>query len=71
MLIIKDWKVVREIVDPEADNLHKSFMMPLPDFDPIEFPWLLCSGQEKYSLLNVKESVFYPFIKGSAMNSRA
>ena len=44
MLIIKHWEVVFEIVDPMAGNVQKSFMMPLPDFDVNEFPFLLCSG---------------------------
>ena len=70
MLIIKDWKCVHEIVDPNAGNVQKSFMMTLPDFDPEEFPFMLCSGQEAYTLLNVKEGIFYPFLKGSALNSR-
>ena len=41
---MKDWKVIQEVVDYAAGNVQKSFMMPLPDFDLNEFPFLLCSG---------------------------
>ena len=44
MLIMKDWKVIHEIVDYAAGNVQKSFMMPFPDYDVDSFPFMLCSG---------------------------
>ena len=70
MLIMKNWQVIHEIVDPNAGNVQKSFMMPFPDFDAENFPFMLCSGQEAYTILDIKQGIFYPFIKGSALNSR-
>ena len=45
-------------------------MAPLPDFDPILYPFLFCSGQESYNLVNVRSGEMFPMIKGSALNSR-
>ena len=70
-LIIHDWKVVHEIADSEAGNTSKVWQSPMPGFNVDYFPFLVSSGLEFYSLVNVTTGTLQRFINASVKNARA
>jgi len=51
-----------EIKDPDATNKNITDLVPLPSYDPIEFPFILKRGQKRVSLvdvLNMKSYTLY------------
>ena len=55
LLIIHNWCVVRRIREEHPGNIQKDFIAQLPGFDAHRFPFLLCSGYDYFSLINVKD----------------
>ena len=43
----------------------RGFLMPLPDFNLENFPFLIVSGKFSIALLNVKTGYFEPIVKAS------
>ena len=70
MLLVNNWHVVYALEDERSGNLSKTWVAPLPRFDLDTLPFVMCSGQECYSLVNVKTGKLFPLVKGSALNSR-
>ena len=54
LLVAHEWIVIHEISDSEIRNSLKHWLRPLPGFNADTFPLMLCSGNESYSLINVK-----------------
>ena len=71
LVILHDWKVIHYISDPSVGNGEKYWHWTLPGFTNTDFPFVLTSGKECYSLVNVKEGTAFPLIKGTATNSKA
>ena len=55
--VIQDWKVTRSFKDPDATNLDKWSIAPLPGFDESTFPFFVCSGRTTQNLVNMKEGL--------------
>ena len=63
LLILHNWKVIKQIVDKQAGNLDKFWIDKLPGFDLDTFPFLVCSGRETFNLINVTKGKMYPLIQ--------
>ena len=55
LLIIENWQPMKIIFRMQPTNTSKYFIAPFPNFDMKEFPFLVCSGSEHYSLINVRD----------------
>ena len=55
LLVIRDWQAVKRITCYSPMNKDKYCLEPLPGFDIEEFPFIVSSGRESISLINVKE----------------
>ena len=55
LLIIHNWRVVRRLKEDLPGNIQKDYIAPLPGFDAQRFPFLLCSGYDYFSLINVRD----------------
>ena len=64
-LIARDWEPIRHIHSTATGNIEKNYMIPHPDFDEDEFPFLVCSGTQFYVLINVKQFHIQMFIDAS------
>ena len=53
-MIIEDWEVKQLIQDTCLTNTSKLSPLPLPDFDSLTFPFIICTGKESINLINVK-----------------
>ena len=54
LLVMHDWEVIHVISDSKIRNTIKHWVRPLPGFNADKLPLMLCSGNESYSLINVK-----------------
>ena len=70
LLLVHNWEVVYALKDERSGNLTKQWAAPLPRFDIDTLPFLMVSGVECYSLVNVRTGKSFPLVKGSALNSR-
>ena len=70
ILIVHDWKIKKIIYKIEPGNFNKHWLRPLPDFDLDKYPFLISSGREFYSLINVKTMRIEKFIHSSCVNVR-
>ena len=71
LLIVHSWEPVRLIKKDEPGNIQKYFIAPLPDFDEYKFPFLLCSGYEHFSLINIAEFRMQTLIDASCSTMRS
>ena len=69
-LVVVDWNPVRRIVETEPGNVDKNWQQVIPSFDQDESPFIITSGRQKYSVLNVSSAQFESLIEGSANNIR-
>ena len=44
LIILHDWKVVKQIIEPVFSNTLKYWIEPMPGFSEEQFPFLVCSG---------------------------
>ena len=63
LLIVKDWNPVKLILRNSAANINKFCFMALPGFNVKTYPFVICSGFEHISIINVKECFMQCFIK--------
>ena len=54
LVVFNDWKAIHRITDISPGNITKNSLLPLPNFHPEEFPFVVSSGYETCSLINVK-----------------
>lgn len=54
ILLIDNWQLVGNIIDPDPANWDKCWLAPLPDFNFYTFPFVILSGRISYNLLNVR-----------------
>ena len=71
LLIIQDWKVISQIIDPEYSNTQKYWIEALPGFDENEFPFVVCSGWLTFNIINVRDMVMEPLIDPFGKNKKA
>ena len=55
-LFISDWIPVRHM-EQEHQNLNQCCIKPLPGFDMKTFPFVVASGKNYFSLINVKKNL--------------
>ena len=55
LLLIENWKLYRYISDDHKGNHYKTWFVPLPNFNPETFPFIVVSGRESFNLVNLKE----------------
>ena len=68
ILIRNGWQSSDMIIeDPARSNIQKCFMMPLPGFDIEQFPFVICSGMQSWSLVNVKLNKLQSLIRSRSM----
>ena len=65
MLIVDNWKPLRIIPSLTKGNIEKNYILPHPDFDEYDFPFLVCSGKCFYVLINVRDFRTDKFIEMS------
>ena len=53
LLICEDWRIVKEIKDPNIANTSKYWMSPLPGFHTSSWPFILIAGRQTINVLNV------------------
>ena len=70
LFIIHDFKVIMTIREPMSGNGSKDWIKPLPQFDLDKYPFLIVSGKETFSLINVKTGTIEDMIKGSPLCSK-
>ena len=71
ILICHDWKVIHTIGEAIPGNKEKFWISKMPFFDLETLPFVVISGKEAYSLINVETGKIYPLVLGSACNTRA
>ena len=71
LLVMHEWEVIHVISDTKIRNTIKHWIRPLPGFCADRLPLMLCSGNESYSLINVKTGKSQALVNGTANNSRA
>lgn len=70
LMILHDWKVVRQIHDPVYGNTLKFWIEPMPGFDLKEFPFVVCSGWMTFNIINVRDFTMEPLITFFGKNNR-
>ena len=70
IIIVHNFKVVKIIYKIELGNFNKHWIAPLPGFDEISFPFLLCSGRQNFTLINVEKYKMMKLIQAPCMNVR-
>ena len=63
LLIVHEWDPIKLIMRNSEGNINKFCFTPLPGFNTKTFPFIICSGFEHISLINVKEKFMQVFIK--------
>ena len=71
LLIIENWQPKKIIFRMQPTNTSKYFIASFPNFDMKDFPFLVCSGSECFSLINVRDYKMQNLIHASCVNSRA
>ena len=67
LLITHNWQVAHIIQDPRAENIGKKWICPLPTFDKDLFPFIVTSGRNEFSLVNLKTHSVQTLIKTKAI----
>ena len=70
LMILHNWQVVKQIIDPVFSNTLKYWIKPLPGFDEEEFPFVVCSGWMTFNIINVREMTMEPLIEFFGKNNR-
>ena len=53
ILILDEWLTTIKIEDASNNNIQQFWITPMPGFDESTFPFLVCSGYETLSLINI------------------
>ena len=69
LLIVNDWTPVKIIKEKFFDNIDKFYFAKLPDFHAQNFPFVICSGYNHISLINVKRMQIQAFVDVSCNTS--
>ena len=65
LLVVEKWEPLRQIPSLVKGNMGKEYILPHPDFDQVKLPFLVCSGFDFITLINVKEYRIEKFIDQS------
>ena len=71
LLIVEHWNPLRIIPAISKGNIEKYYILPHPEFNEYEFPFLVCSGVYFYVLINVQNFKLDKFIDQSCGCVRA
>ena len=63
LLIVREWNPIKLIMRNSEGNINKFNFLPLPGFNVGKYPFIICSGFEHISLINVRELFMQVFIK--------
>ena len=56
ILLTKGWEPTQRVIDPDAGNTEKYHLLPMMDFDAVNFPYVIMSGMSTLNILNVEEA---------------
>ena len=65
LFIVHDWKVIRCLYDSDSKNQNKYSIEPMPGFDIIKFPFLVCFGEGSFNLFSVKAEYMEPLVNAA------
>ena len=51
----EEWKELKRIVEPHTQNIGKNNLVPIPGFNEVILPFIVCSGSDYYTLINVQK----------------
>ena len=71
ILVTENWQPIRVLFRMQRTNSEKYFMRQFPQFDVREFPFVLCSGKDNYSIINVRDYKMQNFIIAPCLNARS
>ena len=60
LLIVKDWVSIKVI--RETNNTNMLQFLKLPQFDAMDYPFIICSGFKNIKLINVRKMRMQAFI---------
>jgi hypothetical protein len=63
ILLTKGWEPTQRVIEPDAGNTGKHHLFPIMDFDAVNFPIVLMSGQRTLNILNIEEASMQPLLK--------
>ena len=66
-LVLDEWKPVRCITDKDL-NINQRCIKPHPEFDLDNFPFLIVSGKNHMSLINLQEFTVEKFVNAGFKN---
>ena len=55
LLIVRNWIPIKVIHERKLDNIDKYYFTKLPGFDAVTYPFIICSGFDHISLINIRE----------------
>ena len=70
ILITENWQFLRRISNGSENNMSQNYLHRHPQFDIVKFPFIVVSGLEHYSLVNVKDFFAQEFIISSSNTNR-
>ena len=70
IIITENWQQLRRISNGSENNMDQNYIRRHPNFNIVKFPFLIVSGLEHYSLVNVKEFFAQEFIVSTSNNYR-
>ena len=65
ILITENWQLLRRISNGSENNMSQNYLHRHPEFDIVKFPFVVVSGLEHFSLVNVKDFFAQEFIASS------
>ena len=68
LLIVDNWKVTAHIQDQNPANIGKYWLHTMPGFDEENFPFLVCSGDATFNLVNVRDGSQDVLIQATGKN---
>jgi len=69
LLVVHNWQVLHEIIEPNVGNTNKYWLSLLPGFDEQKFPFIICSGWETYNLINISNFHMQVLVTASGRNT--
>ena len=70
IILIENWVELKRIRNGSENNINQDYLKRHPKFDSVKFPFVVCSGLEYYSLINVKDFFAQEFICSSCKTQR-
>ena len=71
LVVVHNWTVRARIPDLNPANISKYWIQPMPRFDAAKFPFLVCSGEATFNLVNVRDFTQDVLIQATGKNFRS